>query len=91
MATYLVSYNLNKETNRPKIVDEVMASAGFAKLGGSDYAISTVETPSQVHTRFKKHLDENDDFYVITLSGPWTGYGPKNVIDWLEGEIGGGG
>ncbi|MER8993537.1 hypothetical protein [Mesorhizobium sp. M0678] len=87
MSTYLVTYDLNKETVRPKIVDEVKASAGWARLSESSYAISTNETASQVHERFKKYLDNNDNFYVISLRRPYSGRGPKEVNDWLEKHL----
>jgi len=86
MAIYVVAYDLNKETNRPNITAEVRKT-DWAKLSESPYAIDTSETPEQVHERFKRHLDSNDDFYVITLTRPWTGYGPQVVIDWLQKRL----
>lgn len=87
MAIYVVAYDLNKETKRPNITGEVKKTA-YAKLSESSYAIDTTETPEQVHARFKPHLDANDDFYVLTLKKPWTGYGPKDVIAWLQQRLG---
>ncbi|MER9893287.1 hypothetical protein NKJ40_14540 [Mesorhizobium sp. M0119] len=87
MSTFIVTYDLNKETARPKIVDEVKASAGWARLSESSYAISTSETVNQVYERFKKHLDGNDNFYVISLRRPYAGWGKKDVNDWLEKHL----
>lgn len=87
MAIYIVAYDLNKEIKRPPIVAEVKKTP-WARLSESSYAIKTAETVERVHARFRKHLDENDDFYVITLSRPWDGYGPKAVIQWLTAELG---
>jgi len=87
MATYVVAYDLNRETKRPPIVDEVKKT-DWARLSESSYAISTFETSTQVYNRFKKHLDDNDNLYVITLSRPWYGWGPKDVIQWLTDKLG---
>jgi CRISPR/Cas system-associated endoribonuclease Cas2 len=86
MAVYVVAYDLNKETVRPKIVAEVHKTA-YARLSESSYAIATSESTGQVHARFKKHLDDNDDFFVITLRKPYDGYGPKAVIEWLNANL----
>lgn len=86
MAVYIVTYDLNKETVRPKITDEVRKT-GWAKLSESSYAITTSETPQQVYDRFSKHLDGNDNFYVIMLNRPYYGRGPKDVNDWLENNL----
>ena len=86
MAVLLVSYDLNKETKRPDIVGEV-AKTDWAKLSESSYAIDTGETPEQVYNRFKKHLDGDDDFWVISLHRPYFGYGPKEVVEWLRARL----
>ncbi len=86
MAVLLVTYDLNKETVRPKIVDEVKKTS-WAKLSESSYAIDTNETPQAVYNRFQYLLDENDNFYVITLKRPYYGQGPKAVNDWLEQRL----
>lgn len=86
MATYIVTYDLNKETVRPNIVAEVKKT-NWAKLSESSYAISTSETPEAVYARFGKHLDSNDNFYAITLKRPYAGQGPKAVNEWLEQNL----
>jgi hypothetical protein len=83
---YVVAYDLNKETTRPKITEE-RDKTPWAKLSESSYAIETNETPEQVYNRFKKHLDNNDNLYVITLKKPWYGFGPKDVVDWLDKRL----
>jgi len=86
MAIYVVAYDLNKETVRPKIVDEVKKTS-WARLSESSYAIDTNETPGEVMARLKKHLDDNDNCYVISLRKPWDGRGPKAVIEWLRDRL----
>jgi len=86
MSIQLVAYDLNKETKRPDIVSEVKKTA-WARLSESSYAIETSETPEQVYARFQKHLDDNDDFYVISLRKPWDGRGSRAVIEWLRAKL----
>lgn len=86
MSVYIVTYDLNKEVVRPKITEEIKKKA-WAKLSESSYAIKTDETPQQVYNRFSKHLDGNDNFYVITLKRPYYGQGPKDVNEWLENNL----
>lgn len=86
MSTYVVTYDLNRETVRPNIVAEVKTT-DWAKLSESSYAISTSETPQAVYDRFKRHLDSNDNLYVITLKRPYFGQGPQDVNEWLANHL----
>ncbi|UWU16005.1 hypothetical protein N2599_08415 [Rhizobium sullae] len=87
MTTYIVTYDLNKEVKRPDILKEIKKGGNWAKLSESSYAISTNETAEQVYSRLKPYLDNNDNCYIITLSRPYTGWGPKEVNDWLESHL----
>jgi len=87
VSTYIVTYDLNKESVRPKIVDEVKSTGDWAKLSESSYAIETAETPSAVYDRFAKLLDSNDNFYVISLRRPYHGQGPVEVNNWLASHL----
>lgn len=86
MSVLLVTYDLNKETVRPKITEEVRKTA-WAKLSESSYAIDTNETPQAVYNRFESYLDSNDNLYVITLKRPYAGQGPQAVNEWLEQRL----
>lgn len=90
MATFVVAYDLNHEVRRPNIVEEIKRSGSWARLSESSYAIETSEKPSQVMARLRKFLDDNDNLYVVTLNRPWSGWGPKDVIDWLVKRLGSG-
>lgn len=59
----------------------------WAKLSESSYAISTGNTVDEVHSYLKPVLDSNDNIYIITLKKPYTGFGPKDVNDWLESNL----
>ncbi|HWL29399.1 MAG TPA: hypothetical protein VNQ97_10855 [Burkholderiaceae bacterium] len=88
MAVYLVTYDLNKETVRPPIVEKIGEIAdGWARLSESSYAINYAGTPEDVYAALKPLLDSNDHLYVITLNRPYTGYGPTEVNEWLEANL----
>ena len=83
MAVYIVTYDLNHETRRPPIVDEVRKT-DWAMLSESSYAISTTETAQQVFDRFRSLLDDNDAFFVITLKRPWQSWADPEVNKWMN-------
>jgi hypothetical protein len=87
VGAFIVTYDLNNEASRPPIVDEVKRSPGWAKLSESCYAIWTAETASAVHERFKPMLDSDDNFYVIAIRKPMSGWGYKVVNEWLENHL----
>ena len=87
MASLLVTYDLNQETKRPNILEDVKSFGSWAMLSESSYAIKTSSTPKQVYEKLSKHLDSNDNCYVISLSKPFWGQGPKEVNDWLANQL----
>lgn len=86
MATYIVTYDLNKETSRPNIVKEIKTTS-WAKLSESSYAIETTETPESVYNRLAGFIDDNDNLYIISLRRPYFGQGPKDVNEWLADNL----
>ena len=87
MSVYLITYDLNHETKRPPIVEEVHSYGLWAKLSESSYAIKTYDSVEAIYDRFNKHLDGNDQLYVIGLKAPWSGFGPKRVNEWLNENL----
>lgn len=87
MATYIVTYDLNKETKRPDILKDIKSYDGWARLSESSYAITTSSGARAVYDNLAKHLDSNDNCYVISLSKPYWGQGPKDVNDWLANNL----
>ncbi|MCP3878338.1 MAG: hypothetical protein GY701_08090 [Sulfitobacter sp.] len=88
MSVYLVTYDLNKETNRPDLLSDIKEKFdGWAMLSESSYAISTHLTPESIYNTLSPHLDSNDVIYVIALSAPYRGHGPETVNKWLEDNL----
>lgn len=89
MATLLITYDLNKETKRPQILKDIRSFDSWAILSESSYAVNTHLSPTQVYDFLSKHLDSNDNCYVIRLGRPYDGQGPKKVNDWLADNLSG--
>lgn len=88
MAVFLVTYDLNNEVSRPKIVKHLKDKFGtWARLSESSYAIKTDLSADDVFAHFRPMLDGDDQLYVITLKRPYSGRGPQDVNDWLANNL----
>lgn len=88
VSVFLIAYDLNREVTRPPIVKKIKdIGDGWARLSESSYAVSYGGTSSQIFNTLKPMIDENDNLYVITLKKPWDGYGPKDVVEWLNSNL----
>lgn len=84
MAVLLVTYDLNKETVRPKIVAAIKKGGTWARLSESSYAVYTEETPTAVYQGLRKFLDANDNLLVINMTEPHDGQASAVVKEWLD-------
>ncbi len=87
MACFIVTYDLNNETVRPNILKDIHAYGRWAQLSESSYAIVTGDTAEQVYSGLSKHIDDNDNIYIISLSEPHFGQGPHEVNEWLAENL----
>lgn len=88
MGTYIITYDLNQETRRPPIVQDIRDTwPDHKKLSESSYAISALNTPREIYDHLSRHLDGNDTLYVITLSRPYYGQGPRETNVWLDRKL----
>lgn len=88
MAVLLVTYDLNSPGQDYKdLLSSIKSTGSWAKLSESSYAISTNETVSAWYDRLGRYIDKNDSIFIITLKRPYTGYGPKDVVDWLDSNL----
>lgn len=88
MSTLLVAYDLHAPGQKHANLLEAVKSYGdWAKLSESAYAISTRYEVQSVKEDLMSYIDDNDNLYVITLSRPWSAYGPKKVTEWLRNNL----
>lgn len=86
MAVYIVTYDLNLEASRPNILGSIKERS-WAKLSESSYAIETDETSEEVFIDLRRHLDGDDNIYIIPLRKPYSGFGPNAVNEWLDANL----
>ena len=87
MPLLLVTFDPNKPgQNHSNLLDEIMSYSNV-RLSESSYAIITDKAPSAVCEELKKHINTNDNLYIINLKRPYAGYGSKLVTDWLKKEL----
>lgn len=87
MACYIVTYDLNKENKRPNILKDVKSYGTWAKLSESSYAIVTSDSCKAVYDNLSKHLDSDDNCYIVSLRKPFYGRGPNDVNEWLVNNL----
>ncbi|MBA2058646.1 MULTISPECIES: hypothetical protein [unclassified Psychrobacter] len=88
MAALLITYDLNAPgQEHDKILDKIKTFNGWARLSESSYAVSTSLAPNQVYSQFESLLDSNDHIWIISLKKPYSGFGSKKVIDWLDANL----
>jgi len=78
MSVLLVTYDLNRTgQNYTDLLKFIKTHDAWARLSESSYVIETYETPDDVYNKIKKIVDDNDDFFIISLKQPWQGWGQK--------------
>lgn len=88
MTVYLITYDLNLESVRPAIVPYIKQNFPWARLSESSYAIESDMTALALRDHLLSLFgDANDNLFVMTLTLPWAGQGPKDVLDWLAARM----
>jgi hypothetical protein len=87
MTVLLVTYDLNKPGQDYSEFIATFKKYPWAKLSESSYAIDTSKSPSAIYEELEPYTDEGDHVYIIKLSNPWMGYGPKKVNSWLDDNL----
>lgn len=87
MTVLLVTYDLNNPGQSYAPLIKYIKSHSWARLSESTYAIRTDDSPVSVRDRIRQIVDANDNVYVINLKRPFSGWGPKDVNEWLENNL----
>ena len=87
MAVLLVTYDLNRPGKDYPDLLKTIKEYSWAKISESSYAINTTKSPIDVFNQLKPFVDKNDNLYIINLKRPYTGFGPKEVNEWLEQNL----
>lgn len=85
MAVLLVLFEIKNEDKRTKIVGAVRRRHRLCvQLTETAYAIYTSALPVRVFDEVRRLLDGNDILYVLPVTRPFTGYGPRKTSEWLN-------
>lgn len=88
MPVLLVLHQIRDEKKRTKIHDIIKGRNPISvRLTDSALAIHTGSLPVHVYDLIKDHLDDEDQLYVLPLSRPYTGYGPRAATEWLSNYL----
>ncbi|PWK52837.1 hypothetical protein [Pleionea mediterranea] len=88
MAVLLVTYDLNKPGQKHlELLKKIKDFSSWACLSESSYAIKTNASASEVFDALRHYIDDSDTLYVINLKKPYSGFGPKDVNDWLDNNL----
>ena len=87
MRVFLVTYDLNtKGQNYVDLLNKIK-SFPSKRLSESSYAVEADKTAQQLYDYLKTSLDSNDNIYIINITKPYMGFGPKDVNSWLETKL----
>ena len=89
MSVLIITFDLNRERtggDREGLL-QYIKTHGWARLSESSYAIATDKAPATVVDEARRYLDKNDNIYVLNLKKPYSGWGPKDVNNWIENSL----
>jgi hypothetical protein len=85
MAVYLVTYDLNKAgKNYDGLIDAIKAYGAWCKSQKSAWFIDTPKTAAEIRDDLQKHIDADDDLYVVELVKHWASSGTFRCGAWLK-------
>lgn len=89
MATYIITYDLNKAGQDYESLESAIKAYGtWAKIATTTYVIVSSDSASDIRDYLKGQIDKNDELFVGKLSGEaaWSGLGDK-VSTWLKENL----
>lgn len=90
MAVLLVIYEIQDGQKRSRVANALKKRHRISvKLTESAFAIHTQLLPVRVFDEIKEYLDSDDLLYVIPLTRPYTGFGPRRTTRWLSDYLSG--
>lgn len=87
MATYLITYDLNRTgQNYPGLFTAIKGLGSNIHPLKSVWFVRSTKTAGQIRDVLKKHIDSNDQIFVGEIDD-WASYNLGSVnADWLNGK-----
>lgn len=89
MASYIITYDLNKTGQNYESLEEAIKSYGtYAKIATTTFVICSNDNSSSIRDHLRKQIDTNDELFVgkLTGEGAWVGLGEK-ISTWLKTHL----
>lgn len=89
MTTYIVSYDLIKEKDYPKLIEELEKYESCKPLL-SVWVIVTEQSAVEIRDHLKNFIDENDKLLVVQVTSPGVGAWRKlgsSISEWLKKHL----
>lgn len=87
MNVKIITYDLSKPGQSYSEFYKVIKSYTWARLSESSYAVETIESSKAIYDKLSRHIDKNDQVYIIPLRSPYNGWGPEEVNNWLRQRL----
>lgn len=87
MTAFVVTYVVTQESKRPPIVAAIKDVGNWAMLSATSFAVATESDAQAVFEKLKPLIDDEDNLYVIPLTGPYMGFAPRDVNEWLDNNL----
>jgi len=90
MAVYIISYDLNKQKNYPKLYDQIKsAGTNWCHPMDSTWLIVSDSTSSTIRDHIAKAMDQDDTLLVCKVAkgdSAWRGLSPQ-ISAWLKANL----
>lgn len=87
MSVYLISYDLNKTKDYPKLYEFISGFKNLIRPLDSVLIIDTPLTESQLNQMFNQVLDNDDTYLIIKVAHPSAGRLNQKYWDWLNAHL----
>ena len=86
---YIITYELHRPgQNYEELIRKIQSYGTWARLGGSEYIIISLQSAVQIRDYLGGTIDNNDSIFVGTLIAPaaWSGM-TEEVSNWIRNNL----
>ncbi|HYC44848.1 MAG TPA: hypothetical protein VED01_05115 [Burkholderiales bacterium] len=87
---YLITYDLNKAKDYPKLYEAIKSIGEWARDPDLDsvWFVSTSLTAQSIYDRLRPHIDSDDRLFITQLHrGTHQGWLAKATWDWINARV----
>jgi hypothetical protein len=86
MATYLITYDLTDRSREDALLAYIRGWP-WARVSASSYAVASDKTTTQMSEDIRAIAKDAITFAVLTITRPWDGFLPQDIIHWLNAGL----